>query len=156
MEVNTEETDDGKNGILCWFYVYKNDTTSNKPSICGIVIIKQLTDTVTDNDSGSSTLPENKIFFYTKTNLVSESDTSSGTASANVEKYTNDDLIQKFINMRPNNAAINQFIYETPHEVYVGKYSELSDFLKYLIEKKFDTSDQSVQSWSSSITPTTL
>jgi len=151
-KIDDKKTDDGKNGVLCWFYVYKNDTTSNKPSICGIVIIKQLTDTETDNESGSSTLPENKIFFYTKTqlNLVPEPDASSGTASADVEKYTNDNLIKKFINMRPNNAARKQFNETTTNQHYddyiIGKYSELSDFLRDLINKKFDISnDESVQ-----------
>jgi hypothetical protein len=142
MEAKTEEINDSKNGVLCWFYVYKNDTTSNKPSICGIVIIKQLTDTVTDNDSDSSTFQENKIFFYTKTNLVSESDASSGTASANVEKYTNEKLIKRFIDMRPNNAARKQFSIDTTATVYedytIGIYSKLSDFLKELIDPKFD------------------
>lgn len=57
----------------------------------------------------------------------------------NIETYTNDTLIKKFIDTPPNNAAIIQFIISTPRDtVYVGKYSELSDFLKDLIDQNFD------------------
>ena len=54
-------------GLLCWFYVYKDD------KICGIFIIKKVEET--------------PMFFYSKTSL-----TNNG-----VETYENDDLIKKII-----------------------------------------------------------
>lgn len=141
-----DEIEDGENGVVCWFYVYKQDA-SNKPSICGIVIIKQLTDIVTDNNqvNSSSSLSEKNIFFYIETKFKLERDenfsaySSPDTVTRNIETYTNDTLIKKFIDTPPNNAAIIQFIISTPRDtVYVGKYSELSDFLKDLIDQNFD------------------
>ena len=161
MEVNTEETDDSKNGVLCWFYVYKKNETGGS-SICGIVIIKQLTDTETDNESGSSSLLENKIFFYAKTDL--KIDCPDGPWRGCSHKYNNDVLIHNFIHTKPNNEDTKKFITENNDnpKFIIDHYLKLSNFLKYLIEKNFDifhdiSDDQSVQSWTSSIiTPSTL
>ena len=153
MEANTQEIpreiNDSKNGVLCWFYVYKKNETG-KSSICGIVIIKQLTDTVTDNESILSSLPENKIFFYTETTLQIGHDNHNYSYS-----YYNDELIKAFINMQPKNTDIDEFlksykgsittfnginkmIEKEKYKFIISYYSELSDFLKLLINKKFD------------------
>jgi hypothetical protein len=131
----TEEIDDGKNGVVCWFYIYKT-VIVDKPSICGIVIIKQLIDTIKDDSSQSesSSVTDNKIFFYAETNLKKE-DTSNDP----LYKYDNDDLIKSFIATKPNYNAFDLFIHENnSRKIKYGPYEELHNFLNDLINSNFD------------------
>lgn len=127
---------DNKNGVVCWFYVYKkNDYGSS--SICGIVIIKQLTD-------------NNKIFFYTKTNFTL--DCPDGPSHGCSDKYENDDLIYKFIATEPTDEVIQSFFDVNKTETFIlGNYSQLPRFLNDLIKNNFEmfensTDDESIRS----------
>lgn len=137
IEKKIEEIHDGKNGVVCWFYVYKMDAL-NKQSICGIVIIKQLTDIIND-ESESSSVTDNKIFFYAETN-IKENMVDSHSLSY---KYDNDDLIKSFIATEPNNAAIEQFNSNNIQKCISGDYIELPRFLNDLIKKNFEMFENS-------------
>ena len=135
------------NGVLCWFYVYnKND--KGQTAICGIIIIKQLTD---------SNVTEDKIFFYaeTKTEYKSEDTYTKW------YEYDNDTLIKQFIDTIPNYESIRKFDenYSENNNYFIAYYSTLYKFLKYVIEKNFkqlfvNADDKSIEtnsSWDSSL-----
>jgi hypothetical protein len=94
-------------GLLCWFYVYKDD------KICGIFIIKKVEET--------------PMFFYSKTSLD---------AKDNNEIYENDDLIKQIIattfkttNSPSEENNIFTFNQENPSMV-CGDYRYLEWYLK--------------------------
>jgi hypothetical protein len=165
-----EERKNRMKGVVCWFYVYKNITNSSNNNICGIVVIKQLTDEISTSSSSitestnSSSIKDKNIFFYTKTGWHNG-------GRDYPEHFDSENLIHSFIHTSPEKESINSFF--TSHYdkvIELGKpekykfiidyYSKLSDFLQYLIDKKFDilsnddTSDDSlVKSYTSTMYP---
>jgi hypothetical protein len=126
-----EEIVDGKNGVVCWFYVYKND--HGKQYICGIVIIKQLT---ADDEGSSSSLQENKKFFYTETKL----ECLDGAFHACSYTYKNNQLINDFIHTKPTQEVIKKFE-RKENKFIIMDYTELHFFLDVAINKNFNIFD---------------
>jgi hypothetical protein len=116
-----------KNGVLCWFYVYKKDKDKNDidtVGICGIVIIKKFTQT------------NNKyIYFYSEIKM-----TSFGYGD-------NDRFIKDFINMPfTDEVAVNNFLNEKqkkkdiiilPFLIFYGGKTDLKNFLEDLMSNQF-------------------
>jgi len=136
-ENTNEEIDDGNNGVVCWFYVYKNDTESNTPFICGIVIIKRLTD-------------QSEIYFYAQTKRT-ENKTSDNKSD---ENYDNDELIKKFINTKPDRTIVNDFFRSSDNNKkwHSGDctYETLFELFEWLIDKNFVISRDSDDIYSES------
>ena len=132
-DINQKKTD-SNNGVVCWFYVYKNNDDS-KPSICGIVIIKQL-EIDDKSDSESSNLPSDKVFFFTETNLTYHNKATRD----EYKEYTNDAFIREFIDTEPTSDAIKAFQtkkFETKYKFIIMDYTELHFFLDVAINKNF-------------------
>jgi hypothetical protein len=117
------------NGVVCWFYVYK-ENDDKTTSICGIVIIKKLTDVNT------------KLFFYTETKI----ETVNGS-----QTFKNDSLIKEFINTQPNKTSIINFLKKNNNTKYdrsnksnkdklfeINDYNYLRNFLRILKDNKFN------------------
>jgi hypothetical protein len=143
----SEEIDDGKNGILCWFYVYKKNETRGS-SICGIVIIKQLTDTPDNvSESDLSNVTSDKVFFFTETK---RNVTYLSGRDESIE-YSNDTLIREFIDTKPTYTDIQKFNTDNKDKKFIyGEYSYLPIFLNDLIIKNFkmfenSTDDKSIR-----------
>jgi hypothetical protein len=125
----SEKITDSNKGVVCWFYVYKNENNSDKDSkrsICGIVIIKQL---ISDNG------PSDKEFFFTETKRTYHHHGREGH-----EEYTNNTLISDFINTTPTYDAMRKFE-EKGEKFLIFKYNELQRFLSTAIKKNFEMFD---------------
>lgn len=113
------------NNVLCWFYIYKNEIADSvsepKKTISGIIIIKRLT-TI-------SSPYEDKVCFYTKTNIIKKSDST--------EEYVNNDLINDFIKIAPSSESIEEFKKKNINNCIIKNYSVLKGFLIDLIENDF-------------------
>ena len=116
-----------KNGVLCWFYVYKKDKDKDDidtVGICGIVIIKKFTQ------------PNNKnIYFYSEIKMAS------------FGYGDNDRFIKDFINMPfTDEVAVNNFLNEKqkkkdiiilPFLIFYGGTTDLKNFLEDLMSNQF-------------------
>lgn len=131
---------DGNNGVVCWFYVYKNVNKGN-PSICGIVIIKQLIDTpIIDNlsESDLSNVTSDKVFFFTET----KRNASVENGREEPIDYTNDALIKEFIDTEPTQEVIKTFE-RKKNRFIIMDYTDLHDFLDVAINiKNFNMFDK--------------
>jgi hypothetical protein len=131
-----EEIVDGKNGVVCWFYVYKK--INSKSSICGIVIIKKVTDDT-----------NNIWFFYTETNIESGNKFKNDDLSFFIN---NVDLKNFWFNMEDNflfkNFDINEFKIKWTNVLHFLKNSKentlsykTEDFIENHILSSYKTKD---------------
>jgi hypothetical protein len=124
MSVINEKNADDKKGVVCWFYVYKSDEKDkDKESICGIVIIKKLTDT------------NQQVFFYAETNMKQTA--LDGPAHSRENTYKNEKLIQDFIATEPTNKKIDDFKTANTDNCKIDDYTTLPVLLNDLIESGF-------------------
>ena len=127
MSVTNEKNADDKKGVVCWFYVYKSDEKDkDKESICGIVIIKKLTDI------------NKQVFFYAETKM--EQIALDGPAHSPENTYKNEKLIQNFIATEPTNEKIDEFKTANKDNYKIDDYNNLSNLLNNLIGSGSDIS----------------